>query len=233
MALEVVATAKEINSWLGSRLEADRGQSSEPIHIRVENSPEVSATTIAEAPDSIWRSQSFANAIKSILSESSNGVGRSGRYPVSQVAGVVRCVISRGVFHLTEVLAIGRQDESLLAPDACLDPKAHLLQPGSNFQTKPALAGIDQDGNRCAGAEELRYLRESMLYVVKGVFTRDQADGVLALRIPAGRGGRHADEAAPPERKMKFEATAAGDDGAMQVGQAGEPDHGIEDFLLL
>src|ERR1700691_4751157 len=32
MACEVIASAQEISSWLGSRLGADRGQSSEPIH---------------------------------------------------------------------------------------------------------------------------------------------------------------------------------------------------------
>jgi hypothetical protein len=33
MALEVIGTAKESSSWLGSLLDAYRGQSSEPIHI--------------------------------------------------------------------------------------------------------------------------------------------------------------------------------------------------------
>ena len=46
--------------------------------VRVEASPAVSPTTIAETPASIWRSKSFANAVKSIRSFASNGVGRSG-----------------------------------------------------------------------------------------------------------------------------------------------------------
>jgi hypothetical protein len=32
MALEVIGTAKESSSWLGSLLDAYKGQSSEPIH---------------------------------------------------------------------------------------------------------------------------------------------------------------------------------------------------------
>ncbi len=32
MALEILGTTKEISSWLGSQLDADRDQSSEPIH---------------------------------------------------------------------------------------------------------------------------------------------------------------------------------------------------------
>ena len=34
MALEVIAAAKEKSQWLGSRLDADRGESSQPIHTR-------------------------------------------------------------------------------------------------------------------------------------------------------------------------------------------------------
>ena len=40
-----------------------------------------------------------------------------------------------------------------------------------------------------------------------------------------------ANEPAPPQRKIEFQAIAAGDDGAMQMGQAGESDHGIDDLL--
>jgi hypothetical protein len=46
--------------------------------VRVEASPAVSPATIAGTPASIWRSQSFAKAVRSTSPFSSNGVGRSG-----------------------------------------------------------------------------------------------------------------------------------------------------------
>ena len=52
-----------------------------------------------------------------------------------------------------------------------------------------------------------------------------------ALGMRAGCGGGHANESAPSQRKIQFQATAAGDDGAMQIGQACELDHGIDDLL--
>jgi hypothetical protein len=61
--------------------------------------------------------------------------------------------ISRRIFHLAEALSIGGQHEALLAPDAGVDPKTHLLQPGPDFQAKAAFAGVDQDGNGRAGGE--------------------------------------------------------------------------------
>jgi hypothetical protein len=61
--------------------------------------------------------------------------------------------------------------------------------------------------------------------------TRDQAYRVLRAWNAAGRGGGHANESAPSQRKIQFQATAAGDDGAMQIGQACELDHGIDDLL--
>jgi len=54
---------------------------------------------------------------------------------------------------------------------------------------------------------------------------------VLSPWNAAGRGGGHANEAAPPERKIEFEAIAAGDDGAMQIGQTRKLDHDIDDLL--
>ena len=63
------------------------------------------------------------------------------------------------------------------------------------------------------------------------VLARDQADRVLSLGNAAGRGGGHANESAPSQRKIEFQTIAAGDDGAMQIGQAGELDHGIDDLL--
>ena len=39
------------------------------------------------------------------------------------------------------------------------------------------------------------------------------------------------DQIASLERKIQLLAIAAGDDGAMQSGQAREPDHGIDDLL--
>ena len=54
---------------------------------------------------------------------------------------------------------------------------------------------------------------------------------MLSLRNAAGRGGGDANEPAPPQRKIKFEAIAAGDDGAKRMSQTGEIDHGIDDLL--
>ena len=51
------------------------------------------------------------------------------------------------------------------------------------------------------------------------------------LRDAAGRGGGDPDESAPSQRQIELQAVAAGDDGAMQIGQAGEADHGIDDLL--
>ena len=65
----------------------------------------------------------------------------------------------------------------------------------------------------------------------KRVLPGDQADRVLSLWNAAGRGGGHANEPAPSQRKIEFHTIAAGDDGAMQIGQARELDHGIDDLL--
>src|SRR5258708_8618656 len=48
---------------------------------------------------------------------------------------------------------------------------------------------------------------------------------------PARRGCSDAKESTPPEVKVEFETIASGDDGAMQLGQACELDHGIDDLL--
>ena len=50
-------------------------------------SPAVSQTTSAGTPAAIWRSHSVANALRSIASAASNGVGRSGIKPVNQAEG--------------------------------------------------------------------------------------------------------------------------------------------------
>jgi phage/plasmid primase-like uncharacterized protein len=109
--------------------------------------------------------------------------------------------------------------------------KAHLLQPGPYFQAEAGLARVDQDGDRGAGAEELRYLGESSLDGLKRVLARDQTNRVLPSWNAARLRGGHANESAPPQGKIKFQAIAAGDDGAMQIGQARETDHGIDDLL--
>jgi hypothetical protein len=46
--------------------------------VSVEASPVISPATIADTPASIWRSQRFANAVRSIAPLALNGVGRSG-----------------------------------------------------------------------------------------------------------------------------------------------------------
>src|SRR5665213_3361418 len=61
--------------------------------VRVDASPAVSPATIAVTPASIWRSQSLANAMRSIRSLFSNGVGRSGMMPASQAVEWTRFVI--------------------------------------------------------------------------------------------------------------------------------------------
>src|SRR6267143_4673301 len=48
---------------------------------------------------------------------------------------------------------------------------------------------------------------------------------------PARRGCSDAKESTPPEVKVEFETIASGDDGAVQLGQACELDHGIDDLL--
>ena len=63
--------------------------------------------------------------------------------------------------------------------------------------------------------------------------TGDQADSVLPPRIPACRGGGHVNETALPQAKRQLQAIAAGDNDAMRVGQAREPDHGIGDLLAV
>ena len=57
-------------------------------------------------------------------------------------------------------MPIGGKHEALLAPDAGVDPKAHLLQLGPDSQTNAAFAGIDQNGDRRAGAEEIAIFRQ-------------------------------------------------------------------------
>jgi hypothetical protein len=56
---------------------------------------------------------------------------------------------------------------------------------------------------------------------------------MLSPRNPAGRGGGDAKVAAPLQGKIQFQAVAAGDDGAVQIGQARELDHGIDDLLAV
>src|ERR1700680_3078702 len=97
-------------------------------------------------------------------------------------------------------MPIGGKHEALLAPDAGVDPKAHLLQLGPDSQTNAAFAGIDQNGDRRAGAEELRYFGKGSLDGPERVSARDQADRVLPLGSAAGRGGGHANESASLER---------------------------------
>ena len=65
----------------------------------------------------------------------------------------------------------------------------------------------------------------------KRILSRNQADRVLSLRDTAGCGGGHTNVPAPPQCQIEFQAIAAGDDGAMQIGKAGEVDHGIDDLL--
>jgi hypothetical protein len=93
------------------------------------------------------------------------------------------------------------------------------------------LVRVDQDGNAGAGAKEWRDLHQSSFNGRKRILPRDQADRVLPLRDAAGRGGGDANESAPSQRQVELEAIAAGDDGTMQAGQAGELDHGIDDLL--
>jgi hypothetical protein len=99
-------------------------------------------------------------------------------------------------------LPIGGKHKALLAPDARLDPKAHLLQPGPDFEAEAAFARIDQNGDRRAGAEELRYFAKRGLDGPKRVLSRNQPDRVLSLGNAAGRGGRDANETAPPKCKV-------------------------------
>jgi len=86
---------------------------------------------------------------------------------------------SRRVFHLAEALAGSRKAQTLLAPDAGFDPKAHLLQLPSYSHAGSAFAAVDEDSDGGAGAKELRYFGQSGLDRLKGIVTRDQADGVL------------------------------------------------------
>jgi hypothetical protein len=138
--------------------------------------------------------------------------------------------ISRRVFHLAEALPNCGKHKTLLAPDAGFDPKAHLLQLASYSHVGSAFAAVDEDSDGGAGAKELRYFGESGLDRLKGIVTRDQADGVPSWG-PTGRGGGYPDEAALSQRQMELHATAAGNDHAMQAGQAREADHGIDDLL--
>jgi hypothetical protein len=78
----------------------------------------------------------------------------------------------------------------------------------------------------------LRDLGQRRLDGLKRVLPRDQADRVLSLWNAAGCGGGDAIEAAPPQRKIEFQAVAAGEDGAMLRGQARELNHGVDDLLL-
>jgi hypothetical protein len=122
--------------------------------------------------------------------------------------------ISRCVFHLAEALSIRGKHKALLAPDARLNPKTHLLQLHPDFQAKAAFARVDQEGDDRAGAKELRYLGEGSLDSPQRVLTCDQADRVLRPWNAARRSGGHANESTPSERKIQFHSIAAGDDGS-------------------
>jgi hypothetical protein len=141
--------------------------------------------------------------------------------------------ISRRVFHLTEALSVCREHEALLAPDTSLDPKTHLFQFASDSQADAALARVDQDGDGLAGAEEWRYPGEGSLDRRERILPGNQTDRVLSLGNAARLGGSHTNEPAASQRKLEFQAVAAGDDGAMQIGQAREFDHGIDDLLAV
>jgi hypothetical protein len=126
--------------------------------------------------------------------------------------------ISRCDFHLVETLSVRRQHKALLTPDARLDPKTHLFQFTADFQAEPAFAGPDQDGNGRTRGEEWRNLRKGGVDSRKRGLPRDQADCVLPPWDATGRDGGDANEAAPLQRQIEFQAIAAGDDGAMQIG---------------
>ena len=79
----------------------------------------------------------------------------------------------------------------------------------------------------------MRDLRERSFNGLKRVLSCDQADGVLSLWNAAGRGGGYTNEPAPSQRQIEFQAVAAGDDDAMEIGKAGEVDHGIDDLLAV
>ncbi len=140
--------------------------------------------------------------------------------------------ISRCVFHFDEALPIRRKHQALLASDAGLDPEAHLLQPGADFQAEAAFAGIDQDGDRSAGAEKLRYLGECRFDGEQRALTRDQADGVLPPRNPAcgwwshGRNRAAAGRETAPGYRCRRQWRDA-------IGKTREPDHGIGDLLAV
>jgi hypothetical protein len=64
-------------------------------------------------------------------------------------------------------------------------------------------------------------------------WARDQANRVLSLCPAAGLRGGDANEPAPSQRKIEFHAMAAGDDGALQMRQTRELDHGIDDLIAV
>ena len=92
-------------------------------------------------------------------------------YPASQPAGFATDVmgISRRVLHLAEVLPNRGKHEALAAPDTGFDAKAHLLELGPDFQADAAFAGVDQDRNGRAGAEEVRYFGDRGFDRLKGI----------------------------------------------------------------
>jgi hypothetical protein len=49
----------------------------------------------------------------------------------------------------------------------------------------------------------------------------------------AGRGGGDTNEAATSQRDIEFHAVIAGNNRAMQVGQARESDHRVDDLLVI
>ena len=81
------------------------------------------------------------------------------------------------------------------------------------------------------GAEEMRDLGKSCFDGGKRVMSRDQADRVLRARDAAGRGGGDPDKSAPSQRQIELQAVVACEDGAIEIGQAGEVDHGIDDLF--
>jgi hypothetical protein len=69
--------------------------------------------------------------------------------------------------------------------------------------------------------------------MASSALSSDQADRVLPSWNPAGRGGGDVNQTAPPQAQIQLQAIAAGDNDAMRMGQAREPDHGIGDLLAV
>ena len=133
--------------------------------VRVEASPAVSPTTIAETPGfdlAFAKLRERRQIDRTVFVERGRKIGDVARQPGGGICKGGHG-ISRRVFHLAKTLPIGRKHKALLAPDTRLDPKTHLLQPGPDFQADAAFAGVDQDGDGRAGAEERRYLGERRL----------------------------------------------------------------------